>query len=70
MLWIMSCKVYCIPKQTQGFYVSAVQVFRKLLGKGEIACNEHGVFYPYRELSVLFFKLEIVFSKLLQFGRV
>ena len=30
----------------------------------------HSVFYPFGELSAIFIKLEIVISKLFQFGRV
>ena len=55
-----------------GFYVSTVQ---NTVGKGEIARNEqflcsHRVFYPFRELSAIVIKFEIVVCKLPQFGRV
>ena len=30
----------------------------------------HGVFYPYRELSAIFIKFEIVVCKVFRFGRV
>ena len=38
------------------------------LGKGEIACNDQ--FLPFRELSTIFIKVEIVVCKLFQFGSV
>ena len=50
------------------FYVSAVPVFRKYCGKKRIAHNEqvsfsHGVFYPFRELSAVLIKFEIIVCK-------
>ena len=45
------------------------------VGKGEIARYDNfsfscSVFHPFRELSGIHIKLEIVLSKLFQFGRV
>ena len=46
------------------------------VGKGEIPCHEQlllfstMVFYPFRELSAIFIKSEIVIYKLFQFGIV
>ena len=59
-----------------GFYVSAVQVYKKTLWEKEkllVTSNfsfSHSVFYPFGELSTIFIKFEIVVCKLFQFGRV
>ena len=62
-----------------GFYVSAVEVFRKLkktlLEKEKLLVTSsfsfsHIIFYPLEELSSIFIKFEIVVCKLCQFGRV
>ena len=36
-----------LSQTSPGFYVSAIQVFRKHCGKGEIACNEQFLLFPY-----------------------
>ena len=59
-----------------GFYLFAVQVFVNTVEKGEIAPKEQFllfpldflVFYPFRELSAVFVKVEIIIFKLFQFG--
>ena len=59
-----------------GFYVSAVQVFGKNCGEKEkllLMSNfsfSHSVFHPFRELSAIFIKSEIVVCKVFQFGRL
>ena len=52
--------------------VSAVQVFWKNCGKGEIAHNEQFLLIPqcFLPFSAILIKLEIVVCKLSQFGRV
>ena len=53
------------------FYTCAVQVlFENTVGKGEIACDKHSVFYPFGVPSTIFINLKIVVCKLSQFGRV
>ena len=49
-----------LSQTNPGFYVSAVRIFRKTVGKGEIAHNEQFplfpqcIFYPFGELSAIF----------------
>ena len=38
--------ILTLSQKSLGFYVSAVQVFRKHCGKGEIACNEPFLLFP------------------------
>ena len=69
---ILDNKLYRISILSQtspSFYVSEVQVFRKLCGKGEIARND-SVFYPSGELSTISIIFIIFGCKLFQFGKV
>ena len=65
-----------LSQTSLGFYVSAVQVFKKTLWEMEkllVTSNfsfSNSIFYPFGELSVIFIKFEIVVCKLFQFGRV
>ena len=55
------------PKQALVFMCLQYKSFENTVGKGEIARKEpHTVFYPYRELSAILFKFEIVTCKLFQ----
>ena len=58
-----------------GFYVSAVQVYWKHCGKGEIARDEQLILFPQRFLPISrtfcdLHHLEIVVCKPTEFGRV
>ena len=54
-----------------GFSVSAVQFFRNTVGKEEIACCEEIVlFHRVGNFSAIFIKLQIVYCKFFEFGRV
>ena len=58
------------PSQTSpGFYVSAVEVFKKTLWKKAISPFPT-VFYPFGNISAIFIKNEIVVYIVFQFGRV
>ena len=69
--------VWCLTlsQTSPGFYVSAVQVFRKHWGKRRncslwaIFSFFHSVFYPFGELFSIFIKFKIVVCKLFQFGK-
>ena len=79
-LLTMIQRVFLTHFQTSpGFYVSAVQVFRKHCEKRRncfilaIRSNfsfSHSVFHKFGELSAIFIKLEIVICKHFEFGRV
>ena len=64
-----------LSQTSLGFYVSAVQVFRKQCGKSR-NCSYRAispfpsVFYRFGELSAIFIKFEIVVCKLFEIGRV
>ena len=68
--------VYLTLTQTSPcFYVSAVQVFGKHWEKEKLLVTSnfsfcHSVFYPYRELSAIFIKLEFIACSFFQFRRV
>ena len=63
-----------LSQTSPGLYVSAVQFFFKTLWKKEkllVTSNfsfSHSVYYPFRELSAIFIKFEIVVCKLFHFG--
>ena len=62
--------VLTLSQTSPGFYVSAVQVLKKLWEKEKllVTCNfsfSQSVFYLFGELSAIFIKLEIVVCKLL-----
>ena len=49
---ILSCgKELTLPQTSPGFYVSALKIFRNIVGKGEIAHNEQ--FFPFPPFSIL-----------------
>ena len=64
------------PKQALVFTCLLFKSLENAVDKGGIARNEqfllfpHSVFYPFGELSAIFIKLEIIFCRLLQFGRI
>ena len=63
------------PKNSPGFYVSAVQVLKTLWEKEKLLIPSnfyfsYCVFYLFGEFSAIFIKFEIVVCKLFQFGRV
>ena len=68
--------VLTLSQTSPGFYLSAVQVFKNTVRKGEIARNEQFLLfpqcfpYPLEEFSSFFIKFEIVVCRLFQLGRV
>ena len=64
-----------LSQTSPGFYVSAAQGFWKHWDKKKLLVTSNflfspSVFYPFRELSPIFIKFEIVICKLFQFGKV
>ena len=62
--YILSFNKY-FTKQALVFTCLQYKSFENTVGKGDIARNEHNVFYPFGELSTIFIKFEIVICKLL-----
>ena len=61
-----------LSQTTLVFTCLQYKYFENTVGKGEITCKEqfllfHRVSYPFRELSAIFIKFEIVICKLFQF---
>ena len=62
--------VLILSQTRPGFYVSAVQVFRKHCGKRRNYSFSHSVCYWFEELAAIFINFKIVDRKLFQLGRV
>ena len=63
-----------LSRTSPGFYVSAVQVLKTLWEKEKLLVTSnfsfsHSLFYPSKDLSVIFVKFEIVVCKLFQFEK-